>query len=266
MRVNLAADPHVVRIMFALRSDRIRVVGALHMLWCAFDQHSTDGSLTYTPAEMDAHIGWEGFTDAVIRAGWLESDGSNVLTMHNFEAHNSASAKRRASEQKRMQSVRNHANDFQTSCPPEKRREENINTSTRSKAKEGASRFTPPSLQEISSYIQQRKSTINPEAFLDFYGSKGWKIGNSPMKDWRAAVRTWERRDKQSQGGQNGKTGNSVSRATERTQRNRANIVTAAERHYGGKHVGAGGGDDGQGATGGRDKPVVQDPRKLLTE
>lgn len=70
-----------------------------------------------------------------------------------------------------------------------------LKSNTKSKAKEGASRFAPPTLQEVSSYIQQHKSPVNPEAFVDFYESKGWKIGNSPMKDWRAAVRTWERRD-----------------------------------------------------------------------
>jgi hypothetical protein len=64
----------------------------------------------------------------------------------------------------------------------------------RSKAKE---RFAPPSLADLKTYIDERKSVIDPQAFLDFYESKGWRVGNQPMKDWRAAVRTWERREKQ---------------------------------------------------------------------
>ena len=36
---------------------------------------------------------------------------------------------------------------------------------------------------------------MNPERFIDFYASKGWKVGNQPMKDWKACVRTWEQRD-----------------------------------------------------------------------
>lgn len=54
-------------------------------------------------------------------------------------------------------------------------------------------RFTPPSLDEVREYCKERKNTVDPETFVDFYTSKGWKVGNQPMKDWKAAVRTWER-------------------------------------------------------------------------
>lgn len=56
-------------------------------------------------------------------------------------------------------------------------------------------RFTPPSLDDVSNYIKDKGYNIDPEAFIDFYTSKGWKIGKDTMKDWRAAVRTWARRD-----------------------------------------------------------------------
>lgn len=59
-----------------------------------------------------------------------------------------------------------------------------------------SSRFAPPSLEEVKSYCQERNNGVNPETFIDFYASKGWKVGNQPMKDWKACVRTWERRDK----------------------------------------------------------------------
>lgn len=58
-----------------------------------------------------------------------------------------------------------------------------------------AARFTRPSLSELSEYVRERKSPIDPQGFMDFYESKGWRVGNQPMKDWRAAVRTWERRE-----------------------------------------------------------------------
>lgn len=57
------------------------------------------------------------------------------------------------------------------------------------------SRFTPPSLDDVSSYIKEKGYNVDPESFVDFYTSKGWKIGKDTMKDWRAAVRTWARRD-----------------------------------------------------------------------
>lgn len=63
------------------------------------------------------------------------------------------------------------------------------------KDKESNKRFTPPSTAEVAEYCRQRGNDVDPERFVDFYAAKGWKVGNQPMKDWRAAVRTWERRD-----------------------------------------------------------------------
>lgn len=58
-----------------------------------------------------------------------------------------------------------------------------------------ASRFVPPTVEEVSAYCEERRNSVDPAAFVDFYASKGWKVGSSPMKDWKAAVRTWEQRD-----------------------------------------------------------------------
>lgn len=58
-----------------------------------------------------------------------------------------------------------------------------------------AKRFTRPSVEEVRAYCEERGNGVSAEAFVDFYESKGWKVGNSPMKDWRASVRTWEKRD-----------------------------------------------------------------------
>lgn len=56
-----------------------------------------------------------------------------------------------------------------------------------------SSRFTPPTLAELEIYCSERKNGVDPQKFLDFYESKGWLIGKNKMKDWKAAVRTWER-------------------------------------------------------------------------
>lgn len=53
--------------------------------------------------------------------------------------------------------------------------------------------FVPPSLEEVTAYCQERRNEVDPQKFLDHYTSNGWKVGRNPMKDWRAAVRTWER-------------------------------------------------------------------------
>ena len=58
-----------------------------------------------------------------------------------------------------------------------------------------ASRFAPPTVEEVAAYCRERKNGVDAERFCDFYASKGWKVGKEPMKDWKAAVRTWEKRD-----------------------------------------------------------------------
>lgn len=59
---------------------------------------------------------------------------------------------------------------------------------------DSSKRFTPPKLSDVSEYCSQRNNDVDPERFINFYTSKGWKVGNQPMKDWKAAVRTWEKR------------------------------------------------------------------------
>ena len=50
----------------------------------------------------------------------------------------------------------------------------------------------PPSLEEVESYCRERKNRVNPQYFYDYYQSNGWRVGKNPMKDWKAAVRSWE--------------------------------------------------------------------------
>ena len=61
--------------------------------------------------------------------------------------------------------------------------------------KEKRKRFTPPTVDEVREYCLERNNGIDPEAFTAFYASKGWKVGNSQMKDWKQAIITWEKRE-----------------------------------------------------------------------
>lgn len=63
--------------------------------------------------------------------------------------------------------------------------------------KEKSRRFVKPSIEEIQKYCDERKNGIEAQRFYDFYESKGWLIGKTPMKDWKAAVRTWEQKRKE---------------------------------------------------------------------
>ena len=68
------------------------------------------------------------------------------------------------------------------------------------KVKRESRNFVPPTLSEVKAYCQERNNGINPQSFIDFYSSKGWFVGKNKMKDWKAAVRTWEQRRKEERG------------------------------------------------------------------
>lgn len=53
-------------------------------------------------------------------------------------------------------------------------------------------RFTPPTLEEVKAYCTERNNAVDPQHFIDYYTANGWKVGKNAMKDWKAAVRTWE--------------------------------------------------------------------------
>ena len=58
------------------------------------------------------------------------------------------------------------------------------------------SRFTPPTLAEVQSYVAERHSPVDPQEFIDFYAAKGWMVGKTRMRDWRAACRNAEKWDR----------------------------------------------------------------------
>lgn len=80
--------------------------------------------------------------------------------------------------------------------------------------KENNKRFIPPTVDEVRSYCIERNNSVDPERFVDYYESKGWLIGKTKMKSWKAAVRTWER---------NGYSG---------VKKNKANELEASYRMY----------------------------------
>jgi hypothetical protein len=106
MRADLLTHPKVVRIVSALKADKLRVIGGLHAVWSLFDAHSADGTLDgYTAEALDDYIGWPGFCAAMVLVGWLEENGES-LTTPRFDEHNGQSAKRRATETQRKRMAR----------------------------------------------------------------------------------------------------------------------------------------------------------------
>lgn len=63
-----------------------------------------------------------------------------------------------------------------------------------------ARRFTPPTVEDVTEYCRERGNGIDPQSFIDYYSARGWTLGKGQkMKDWKAAVRTWENRRKETE-------------------------------------------------------------------
>ena len=86
--------------------------------------------------------------------------------------------------------------DCVTKCNESKRKSKSYSQNTKeTKAKK--STFVPPAVEDVAAYCSERGNGIDAEEFVAYYASKGWTVGkNSPMKDWKSAVITWERNRK----------------------------------------------------------------------
>lgn len=73
------------------------------------------------------------------------------------------------------------------------------------KVKDNHKIFKPPTVEDIRAYCTERGNRVDPQSFVDFYESKGWMIGKNKMKDWKAAVRTWERSETKTRLGETAK-------------------------------------------------------------
>ena len=91
--------------------------------------------------------------------------------------------------------------DNQTVTMTEPKEKEKAKAKENANAKENGDRadkprrFAKPTVEEIRAFCAERGNGIDPQRFFDYYEARGWLIGNQPMKDWQAAVRTWESRE-----------------------------------------------------------------------
>jgi len=133
MRTALANEPEVFALARRLKIDRFAVVGRLHRLWSWASDATEDGTLEgVTTDDIDGLVECPGFSSALIHVGWLISTNEGeTVCLPNFDRHNGASAKRRASEMERQRENRTHGkrtqsvpNAYEMRTREEKRREE----------------------------------------------------------------------------------------------------------------------------------------------
>ncbi len=128
-----------------------------------------------------------------------ENRGTSDLSLQNGEANGDLSLQN--GEQTQLSLQNGEQTGERTGGEPGENRGTSADLSTldlntTTKKKSARARFTPPTVDEVSAYCEEKGYGISPEKFLDYYASNGWKVGRNPMKDWRAAVRNWSRNDR----------------------------------------------------------------------
>lgn len=100
-----------------------------------------------------------------------------------------------ASKRKQVQANASKTNQTQAIASngnPESESESDIESDSKEKSKRKERRFAPPTVEEVEAYIREKGYSVDAQKFVDYYESNGWKVGRNPMKDWKAALRTWQ--------------------------------------------------------------------------
>ena len=134
-------------------------------------------------------------------SGWDEYQ--NIEGMDKIREQNRLRKQRQRESQRLLPDVSRDSHVTVTLChatEEEKEKEieieldiNNIGDSDESQPVKKRKQFKPPTVEEVRDYCYERNNNVNAEAFVDFYESKGWMVGKNKMKDWKAAVRTWEK-------------------------------------------------------------------------
>lgn len=233
-----ARKPEVLRISSALNIHPDHAFGLCVRFWCWCDDQLSNGhALGVTNVTLDLVIGHTGFATQLRQSGWLVETNDGLSVPH-FDYHLSQSAKTRAQSVIRKQKSRSKCDigraQSVTKVRPEKIRVlEAAAHECVSQTVNEQKTFKRPTRSEAESYaISINAPTFDADAFLDHYDSNGWKVGGkAPMKDWKAAIRTWVKRS-YSTGVNNAK----LSAAQSRENANADAFATfdaACERAYG---------------------------------
>lgn len=169
--------------------------------------HADTGRLSgYSARELESVIGWwgkEGEAAAgLVRVGFLreipeaEGAGFEVVDWLEHQGHLAAFKRRaRAAAAVRWNGDSNASSNAKPDakhCPNQL--DQPANQSNEEKpARERAAPFAAPSLEQVKAYCLERRNSVDAQKWHDHYTANGWMVGRTKMKDWKAAVRTWER-------------------------------------------------------------------------
>lgn len=223
LSIGLTSNPKTIKLM---RRCGDRAFFCLIQLWGWVAQYRPDGDLVGMDTEaIEIAAGWAGVEGQLVEQlsaiGFLDGE-DGAYSLHDWKEHNpwasgatarseaaskagKASAAKRAEKANAISTDSNEevtdveralatdSNEEATTSPspspspsPKEEKEKYIGTASKAK------RFSPPTLQEVSAYCIERGNSVDPQRWIDHYTANGWKVGKNPMRDWQAAVRTWE--------------------------------------------------------------------------
>ena len=136
----------------------------------------------------------------LIRSGTVADRSTNkyrIITVLKYDDY----------QKQGRQKGRQRADNWEDKGQADGQQYNNINNEN-NKTNKSLTRFIAPTLTEIKNYVSEIKSSINPDHFFDYYEARGWEIKpGQPMRNWKAVVRTWERREKDGANGHSGDRG-----------------------------------------------------------
>ncbi len=217
---NARNDPKLQNVLFDLGVEGIGV------FWCIIEQLYEQGGklpLHYCKSIAFAlHVDFKCVERLVNDYGLFKNDGENMWSesvLNRLNRRSEVSEKRKLAalarwrqgieNQSQTQSPANYgqiadnASGMQMQCKTDANAEHkgkeikeknNIKESNKEKH-ETAKRFVPPTLEEVKAKIKEMNYTFDAEAFIAFYQSKNWMVGKNKMKDWKAAMVTWQKRE-----------------------------------------------------------------------
>ncbi len=192
-----------------LKLPRWQCVGLLETLWLVTRSEAYLGDIgKLSNEDIAAALEWEAEPDALIEAlvetEWLDKHPDFRLIVHHWSQHcpyyvKGAAGKHHATfadvaakQPAKQPSLAESTAGVQSTLLP------NLTKPNLTKPlSSNGLVFKKPTLEEVESYCRERENGIDPQTFVDHYEAKGWLIGKSRMKNWKAAIRTWEgkRRD-----------------------------------------------------------------------
>jgi hypothetical protein len=153
------------------------------LLWYLLSKADERGIATFTAADIELRLG---IPRQRLRTMLSKMQKSGLAT--NCQPTSNQQATNVTFDFQRITPVNQPtANQLPTNCQP-------------TKTSRKTTKFTPPTDEEVAAYVAEKSYHFNPAQFVPHYQSKGWKVGNQPMKDWRAACRTWENSWKEKHG------------------------------------------------------------------